>query len=497
MYGKSLLLIALNVILLSFGNIFCQELKIPDFPEFKMTPAGRCPKAYIDAFNDDNIETMRNFNFRYRSPSVMTDIPVIEQLNRFSKTQKQFGKLKVASLKVYSDYEVEIIAQSTLLGLWLCLNFSLEEKPPNYLKNVLMTPSGSPLTGVKEYKKWKNLRQLLDNARKDSRIPAIAAVIVREDRIIEKAITGVRQFDKRKKAEITDCFHLGSVTKSMTATMIARLIELGIIRWETTIGNVFSNLTMHPDFTNVTVKQLLDHLGGIPSTPLIKEPASENNLTPTEKRAKLTERILKQNPVVKPGTSVSYSNTGYTIAAHMAEFIAHKPYEDLMREYIFAPLNLTSTDFGWAFTVKNSQQPRGHIGEAPDFRVQTNDEFTLDAYFAPAGDIHCSIDDLGKFALLHLRGLLGKEGILKPETMKYLHTPLIDDRENRYAGGWMIDSTEDGKPVHRHTGSAGTFFAQISLFPENNLAVAVLTNAGLCSQPVVYRIIGAIYERMK
>ena len=76
-------------------------------------------------------------------------------------------------------------------------------------------------------------------------------------------MVGVREAGTERAAKVSDRFHIGSVTKSMTATMIARLIERGELSWELTLGKALADVEMHPVYREVTLHQLLRHRAGI------------------------------------------------------------------------------------------------------------------------------------------------------------------------------------------------------------------------------------------
>ncbi|UCE61814.1 MAG: serine hydrolase, partial [Phycisphaerales bacterium] len=123
--------------------------------------------------------------------------------------------------------------------------------------------------------------------------------------------------------------------------------------------------------------------GGYPRKP---------NQTPAEARAMLVCEILTEEPV-KLG-QYSYSNAGYTVAGYMAECVAGRSWEELMRTLVFKPLKLRSAGFAWPATKARPKQPYGHSGMPPDFSVQEIGADVLgdDDYLSPAGSIHCSIE---------------------------------------------------------------------------------------------------------
>src|SRR6476646_10575493 len=65
----------------------------------------------------------------------------------------------------------------------------------------------------------------LEGIRRKFHLPALAAAAVRDGRIVEIAATGVRKFGEDEEVTVDDAWHLGSCTKSMTATLAAMLVE--------------------------------------------------------------------------------------------------------------------------------------------------------------------------------------------------------------------------------------------------------------------------------
>src|SRR2546427_10466578 len=84
--------------------------------------------------------------------------------------------------------------------------------------------------------------QALEAIRKKHNLPALAVVVVRDGRICDRAAVGVRKSGEPALVTTNDVFHIGSCTKSMTATLTAMLIEDGKLRWDTAIADLFPEL---------------------------------------------------------------------------------------------------------------------------------------------------------------------------------------------------------------------------------------------------------------
>ncbi len=100
-------------------------------------------------------------------------------------------------------------------------------------------------------------------------LPALAVVVVKDGAICDRAAVGVRKWGAAALVTTNDLFHIGSCTKSMTATLTAMLIEAGQLRWDTTVAEVFPEWKgiMDRQYENVTVQQLLTQRSGLATHP--------------------------------------------------------------------------------------------------------------------------------------------------------------------------------------------------------------------------------------
>ena len=86
------------------------------------------------------------------------------------------------------------------------------------------------------------LAEVLEKVRDDNKLPALAAVSMDSKGVIEMAAVGMRAESFPEQVTLDDRWHLGSITKPLTATLAARLVEKGVISWETTVEEVFPDL---------------------------------------------------------------------------------------------------------------------------------------------------------------------------------------------------------------------------------------------------------------
>lgn len=317
----------------------------------------------------------------------------------------------------------------------------------------------------------QKFEELLQRVRSEYAVPALAAAFVRDGAIVAAAAVGVRRIDRGEPVELNDRFHIGSVSKPISATVIATLVEEHLLGWETTVAEVFPDLAgrINPAYLDVTLEQLLAHRAGI----VAWEEDEEIALAPAvagsarQQRRAAVPWLLAQAPVAAPGTEHVYSNAGYMVAAAMAENVTGVAWEELVLERLAKPLGLESLGFGWPARI-DPAQPWGHVRSPSGFIPHAPiDSYEAGPMLAAAGDLHMSIMDLALFAQFHLEGLRGRASLLSTQTYRKLHRPIGD-----YALGWNVRETAD-----HHLGGLGTFLASIWVSVPRNVAVVVVTNA--------------------
>jgi CubicO group peptidase (beta-lactamase class C family) len=339
---------------------------------------------------------------------------------------------------------------------------------------------------------------VLANIRLRTGVPALAAGAACGDSIIALGASGLRRLDGEQQVTIHDRFYVGSIGKSMTATTIARLVERGLLSWDSRVQDVLDLPgAVTPAFRDVTLSMLLSHRAGLPkfnSREAIAG-APRTGGTPMAQRRALAEWALAQAPMHPPGTRYDYSNAGYTVAVVMAEKITGVPWERTMQELLFEPLGLMSAGFGPP-ALHSPDQPWGHTLEGARFEpfAPERKDSWESAVLTGAGNVHMTIGDLVRYVRFHLQGLTGKPELLRAPSFRALHTP-VD--ESSYALGWAVMDA-DGQPLSVHTGSDNTFYAQVLVMPSRNVAVAITANAaGGTVEEAFQEVLDELMERCR
>ncbi len=438
-------------------------------------------RGFIDAINADDPAGYIEYMASNRTPESAAAATETQRRDQFRQFKDMMGELRIESINIVGPSELQIIAE-TAKGEWFTFSFTFSDGPEHLVDLIRIESGEGPNGRMLDIEPWESLEDFLKQVRAQYEVPAIAIAVVVGGKIVDSAAVGVRSIDGPDQVTLADKFHWGSVTKSVTGTMLGSLIEDGVISPDLTLGEAFGDIDMLDAYRGVTLEQLMCHRGGIPTyTELtmdmepIVNPQGDSDI---DRRHKFARHVLNETPINTPGSTQAYSNAGVSLAGHMAEVVTGRTWEELVQAHVFDALGLSTAGFGWP-TQNDPNQPAGHMGggRGRALMAVSHDRMPSPMALAPAGWVYSSIEDFARYAIVHLRGLRGADGPIAATTIQRIHTPLPGSGE-RYSFGWGISDWPDpGIQCHWHNGSAGTYFAEIRLLPEHDAAAVVLMNS--------------------
>lgn len=317
-----------------------------------------------------------------------------------------------------------------------------------------------------------DLNAMLQQALADRSVPGMAILVIRDGKIDAQAQAGVRANDGHDAVRTDDVWNIGSDGKAMTVTLIARLVERGVLSWDAPLSSMLPALSenMRAEYRDVNLMDLQAHRAGLPPNPdeeWINSTYTDTRALPLL-RLEYARRALADAPVAAPRGQSHYSNSGAMIAAAIAEHVTGKTYEVLMQEEVFGPLGMQA-----AFGPTVRGQNLGHKEGKPIAGLMASNPLMM----APDGEIHLSMGDWAKFALDQLQGERGKGKLLKQETYVFMHTA---QGETNAALGWGVMHFPPQSPqrVLTHLGSNGYWHALIALAPGSGDGLLIAANAG-------------------
>ncbi|WP_428230549.1 serine hydrolase domain-containing protein [Flavobacterium sp.] len=309
----------------------------------------------------------------------------------------------------------------------------------------------------------------VDSVRVKHHIPELAYAVVSSDAILEIRALGNQRINTNFKANLSDRFRLGSITKTITSYIATVLVKEGKIKWDTKFFDLFPELKSKSDPAtyNFTLQDFLTFRANINTW-------SYGNDTPTQEEIKGNNQqqryefiawFLQQKPVLEK-EEIYWSNPAYVAAGLMLEKATGKSYETLVKE-LGAKLKI-DFDFGQP-NFKDVNQPWGHDEnlkpEAPASNYKLN-------WLSSAGNINVSLPDYCKFTQMQLQGLLGKSKILSAQDFDKMHYGLPE-----FSFGWNSEIKESNQLKYSfHNGNPGTFLTKVYLCKSINKAFILFAN---------------------
>jgi CubicO group peptidase (beta-lactamase class C family) len=340
-------------------------------------------------------------------------------------------------------------------------------------RGIAQQPQLMPAAGEKAAARPAELAPVLKPIlEKYHTLPGLVGAIVDGDGIMAIGAVGIRKVGATEPMTAGDLIHLGSDTKAMTATLIGKLFESKQLSETDTMADVFADLRprMNAEMAKATVAQLLEHTSGLPRN-VDWWAIDRTRRSLVEQRLMVVEEVLTKAPENPPGTKYEYSNVGFVVLGAILEQKTGEPWEDLIKSELFKPLGMTTAGFGPPGTPGKVDQPWGHVIKNGTIEPLQFDNAPL---MDPAGRVHCSISDWGKFVSLYLDLEHRTPAILTAKTIRELTTP---GPVGSYAGGWIITkrSWAGGKAL-THAGSNTMWYCVVWAAPNRHFAVLSATN---------------------
>jgi CubicO group peptidase (beta-lactamase class C family) len=346
----------------------------------------------------------------------------------------------------------------------------------------------------------------IESIRKSYDLPSVAAAAYRDGELIGAGASGWYSSEHATPVTTASRYHLGSCTKAMTAVVVASVIEQTDLDWSTTLPDALPELRafINTAYATVTVRDLLAHRSGLverydqallPLMWTLTQDLADQPVTAV--RLELAKTSLSAAPAVAPHSAFEYSNYGYVVAAVIAETWGGMPWEELIRERVFAPLGMNSAGFGPPGAPGEVFEPLGHIRQdelVPMDIVAGQPLPDNPEVLNPAGRVHASVVEWGRFVDDFQLGLDGQGKLLTPESYRILGE---DAEKDGYALGWGISERDwAGGTAYVHAGSNRFWYCVAWIAPEKNLSLVVAVNAAVPgTQQAADEAIAAMVER--
>lgn len=301
-------------------------------------------------------------------------------------------------------------------------------------------------------------------------VPGAQIAVVQGGRVIYSKGYGVADIESGRPVTERTLFHVGSVTKTVTATLLAQLAAEGKVDLHAPIARYVPELAGRK-VGEATTHQLLTHTAGWADA--IKPYAGTDESALGRVLSSAGDTLL----LTEPGRVFSYSNPGFAMAGYVAERVTGTPFVDLADRMVLRKLGMPRATFRPTVAMTHDFS-LGHVPpRGGTLRVQR--PMPVNAAEYPAGFLYASAAEIARLELALMGGgMLDGERVLAPEAIRTMTTGAIriPGSPRNWSGYGLHVDTVGGQPVWRKNGSVDGYASQIDMWPDLGVGVASSTN---------------------
>lgn len=337
---------------------------------------------------------------------------------------------------------------------------------------VLSAAGWSSLQGADYARVIVALRGQFSSAVASGATPGVAVAVVNDGSVVWAEGFGLAAAGGGERFTPGTLSSLQSISKHYTSLAFMRLAERGIVSLDTPIAAVLPEFQVNgrwPDTDPgaITFRQLLSHWSG-----LAHEAPVGNNFAPASPSLEAHVRSIFETWLrFRPGERFAYSNLGVDVAGYALERITGKPFAQVLREEVFAPLGMESSTFDYSDTLNAASLAKGHVDGMPSH---------VPIPMIPSGAMYSTVLDMSKCLAMHLaRGVIDGTPFLRSESLAEIYGPQFGAplQSSGYGLGTGVSLWRGGASSYGHSGGGFGYSAIQTWVPAHGLGIAILANS--------------------
>ncbi|MFN8346366.1 MAG: serine hydrolase [Spirosomataceae bacterium] len=309
---------------------------------------------------------------------------------------------------------------------------------------------------------------IIQREMKERKIPGLQVAVVQKGKIVLFKSYGIANLQYNVPVTDQSIFQINSCTKAFTGVAIMQLAEDGIIDIEAPVSRYLDSLP--EPWQPIKLRQLLTHVSGLPDIARVLDAAPYG----------LSEEIAwtrtKAMPMVFPtGTQFSYNQTNYALLGKIIDKYRKKPFALVFKEQQFQPAEMLHTGFGdQRDVIPNMTQSYKYVSTVDGQKLNEEKLINFNHEFPPfrrtASGMNSTANDIARWLIALQQGKLLKT----QAALKTLWTPgtYNNGTPTQWTLGWMAKPRPKHSAVIATGGGRSAFF----VYPDDDLAVVVLTN---------------------
>lgn len=328
-------------------------------------------------------------------------------------------------------------------------------------------------------------------------LPGLSVGIVKNGNVVMTKGYGKR--DEKNDLDMTGktMLPIGSTTKSFTALILGMLVDEGKLDWDKPVKEYIPWLKLYDSYVtdHVTTRDLLCHRTGVPGYDI------HGVFCTKDDRKEMVKDLVYLQANTGFRTKLQYQNQMVMLAGYVAEVLTGQTWEELVKERICKPLGMTNTTLTIPGLEGYTESSKGYVFTGTE-NMET--PYLSLKGVGPAGAINSTAEDMTNYLLFQLgdgtwngKQLISKANLDEMHTAQMLGTPYfwkLDEITNaNYGMGWFVDLYR-GQKMLSHGGNTLGFSALMTLLPEQDFGVILLSNA--TSNFMIYALTYAILDKV-
>lgn len=341
--------------------------------------------------------------------------------------------------------------------------------------------------------RFAGARKFILEAMAEQRLPSVAIAVARDGKILWEEGFGWADQERQVPATPQTLYSLASISKPITATGLMRLVEAGKVELDRPANDYLAGVRLTGlagDASGATVRRVLSHTAGLPLHYEFFYAGDPYRRRDTD--AGIERYGILVNP---PGEVYEYSNLGYGILERIIERVTGRDYAEFVRAEVFAPLGMSRSVVSTGEGLEDAAVRYDAKGRPIPF---------YDFDHRGGSAVYSSAHDLVRFGIYHLGDRQrDQQSILRARTLTEMQQPITPGSSTQgYGLGWIVTADDHGYRRVSHTGGMPGVATVLNLYPEEGVAVVVLTNTsnrvvGRIAQEIAAAVLPGYGERLR
>ncbi|MEP6622371.1 MAG: serine hydrolase domain-containing protein [bacterium] len=448
------------------------------------SPAGVKLAAYLAAFNSGQRDSLSAFIAANVAAPRGGPLPLDEMTSRHFARYAATHGYTVGKLLSSGEGSIAVAVRARRTGYWYDMRMSVSTDTAHKVTSLGLQPIPAPADLLPRVR----LSDAEIRVRADSLVRTLIAMdqfsgailVARRGQPIYAHASGLASRTWQIANRLDTRFNLASLSKMFTAVGVMQLVERGSLTLDDTLASLLPQFPHSSAWQRVTVRQLLTHTAG-----LVNGGSGNDILSPARVRLRTISELLASYPPdslrFEPGSRFDYSNYGYLLLGAIIERVSGKDYQTFVRESVFRPAGMTSTDneflesepsgIATGFENTGSGQRRSNV-------------FVLPARGLPFGMGYSTVHDLDRFATaLRTHQLLTERSI----EMMWAGNMAFREPDSRYGLGF-IATRYNGVRIVGHSGGWPGVTNRVDMYPDDGVTVVILNNVDSEPTPLAYKL---------